>query len=149
MSSEFNGVRSSCDIFARNSDLYFDVSCSCSAFSSRDLLASSTSLFFPSTSSFCLTRRCALSCNSSLALLNSSVNDCDCSRSPSVLELASIVFSTIPILSVNWLRKSRCVSLKLSNDASSMTALISFSKSTGSTIRLAGDAFPSPEPILK
>ena len=35
ISSEFSGVRSSCDMFARNSDLYFEDSASCAAFSSR------------------------------------------------------------------------------------------------------------------
>src|SRR3712207_7975735 len=36
-----SGVRSSCDMFARNSDLYFEDSMSCSAFSSRLARASS------------------------------------------------------------------------------------------------------------
>jgi len=62
--------------------------------------------------------------------------------------LASIVFKTIPILSVSWLRKSRWVSLKVSKEASSITALISFSKSTGRMIRLTGLDLPSPELIL-
>ena len=39
-----SGVRSSCDMFARNSDLYFEVSASCSAFSSSAWRACSTSL---------------------------------------------------------------------------------------------------------
>ena len=39
----FSGVRSSCDMFARNSDLYFDVSASCFAFSSSAWRACSTS----------------------------------------------------------------------------------------------------------
>ncbi len=40
-----SGVRSSCDMLARNSDLYFEVSASCSAFSSSACLACSTSEF--------------------------------------------------------------------------------------------------------
>ena len=48
MSSELSGVRSSCDMFARNSDLYFEVSASCSAFSSSATRASSTSRFLSS-----------------------------------------------------------------------------------------------------
>ena len=49
----FNGVRSSCDMFARNSDLYFEVSASCAAFSSSDARAFSISAFLRSTSLFC------------------------------------------------------------------------------------------------
>ena len=36
ISSELSGVRSSCDMFARNSLLYFEDSASCSAFSSSE-----------------------------------------------------------------------------------------------------------------
>ena len=39
----FSGVRSSCDMLARNSDLYFEVSASCLAFSSSACRACSTS----------------------------------------------------------------------------------------------------------
>ncbi len=53
MRIEFSGVRSSCDMFARNSDLYFEVSASSAAFSSSARRACSTSLFLRSTSSFC------------------------------------------------------------------------------------------------
>ena len=49
----FNGVRSSCDMFARNSDLYRDVSASSAAFSSTARRANSISLFLRSTSTFC------------------------------------------------------------------------------------------------
>ncbi len=45
----FSGVRSSWLILARNSDLYLDVSASCSAFSSSSRLACSTSRFLAST----------------------------------------------------------------------------------------------------
>ena len=47
-----SGVRSSCDMLARNSDLYLDVSASCSAFSSSAWRACSTSWFLRSTSWF-------------------------------------------------------------------------------------------------
>ena len=53
MRIELSGVRSSCDMFARNSDLYFEVSASSAAFSSSARRACSTSLFFRSTSTFC------------------------------------------------------------------------------------------------
>ena len=43
MSRLLSGVRSSCDMFARNSDLYFEVSASCWAFSSSAWRACSTS----------------------------------------------------------------------------------------------------------
>ena len=69
MSMLLSGVRSSCDMLARNSDLYFEVSASCSAFSSISQRASSTSRFLASTSAFCRASRAAFSCNSSLVLL--------------------------------------------------------------------------------
>ena len=43
MSKLLSGVRNSCDMFARNSDLYLEVSASCSAFSSSAWRACSTS----------------------------------------------------------------------------------------------------------
>ena len=55
-----SGVRSSCDMLARNSDLYFEVSASCSAFSSSAWRACSTSWFLRSTSSFCSASSCGL-----------------------------------------------------------------------------------------
>ena len=45
MSRLLSGVRSSCDMLARNSDLYFEVSASCLAFSSSAWRACSTSVF--------------------------------------------------------------------------------------------------------
>ena len=53
ISSELSGVRSSCDMFARNSLLYFDESASCSAFSSSAERASSISRFLISIRAFC------------------------------------------------------------------------------------------------
>ena len=50
---ELSGVRSSCDMLARNSDLYFEVSASSAAFSSSAWRACSTSAFLRSTSAFC------------------------------------------------------------------------------------------------
>ncbi len=67
-----SGVRSSCDMLARNSDLYLEVSANCSAFSSSAPLACSTSRFFCSTSVFCSARRRAFSCNSALVRCNCS-----------------------------------------------------------------------------
>ena len=131
-----SGVRSSCDMLARNSDLYLEVSDSCSAFSSISQRASSTSRFLASTSAFCRASSAALSCNSSFVcrssscwlfnnssdsrsdsacfsscsfvflssscwLCNSPARDCDCSNRSSVRVLASIVFKTMPMLSVN------------------------------------------------
>ena len=58
----------------------------------------------------------AFSSNSSLVFRNTScwlfsslASDCDCTNSSSVLEFDSIVFNTIPILSVNPSRKSKWV----------------------------------------
>ena len=60
ISSEFSGVRSSCDMFARNSDLYFELSASCSAFSSSELRAISISRFLISMSRFWRSSSCGL-----------------------------------------------------------------------------------------
>ena len=56
-----SGVRSSCDMLARNSDLYFDVRASCLAFSSSAWRACSTSWFLRSTSTFWWASRRAFS----------------------------------------------------------------------------------------
>ena len=50
---ELSGVRNSCDMLARNSDLYLEVSASSAAFSSSARRACSTSAFLRSTSAFC------------------------------------------------------------------------------------------------
>ena len=68
----FSGVRSSWLMLARNSDLYFEVSASCSAFSSSASLACSTSRFLASTCLFCSDSRCALSSSSALVCCSSS-----------------------------------------------------------------------------
>ncbi len=96
-----SGVRSSCDMFARNSDLYFEVSASCAAFSSSAWRASSTSRFLRSTSSFWCASRRAFSCSSSLVCCNSTARDCDCLSRFSVRVLASMVLITMPIDSVS------------------------------------------------
>ena len=62
--------------------------------------------------------------------------------------LAAIVFNTMPIDSVSWSRKDWWVSLKRLNEASSITALTSCSKSTGSTMMLRGAASPRAEPMV-
>lgn len=72
MSSEFSGVRSSWLMLARNSDLYFEVSASCSALSSSAILACSTSRFLASTCWFWTDSRCAFSCSSALVCCSSS-----------------------------------------------------------------------------
>ena len=64
MSKLFSGVRSSCDMLAKNSDLYFEISDSCSAFSSSETRACSTSRFFTSTLRFCSSSSLALSSSS-------------------------------------------------------------------------------------
>ena len=135
-----SGVRSSCDMLARNSDLYFEVSASCSAFSSSAWRACSTSGFLRSTSWFWCASRRAFSCSSSLVccsscwrLCSSCASDCDCVSRSSVRMLASIVLITMPIDSVSWSRKAWCAGLKRSSDASSSTPRTSPSKTTGST----------------
>ena len=64
-----SGVRSSCDMLARNSDLYFEVSASSAAFSSRARRASSISLFLRSTSAFCSASCCAFCASCSFDML--------------------------------------------------------------------------------
>ena len=54
-----SGVRSSCDMLARNSDLYFEVSASSAALSSSARRACSISWFLRSTSTFCSASCCA------------------------------------------------------------------------------------------
>ncbi len=154
MSRLLSGVRSSWDMLARNSDLYLEVSASCSAFSSRARRACSTSLFLRSTSWFWSASRRAFSSSSSLVCCSSSCWLCssrarpwDCSSSSSVRVLASMVLSTIPIDSVSCSRNARWVVLNRSKEASSITALTSPSNTMGSTMMLSGVASPSPELI--
>src|ERR1700757_1414703 len=84
-----SGVRNSCDMFARNSDLYFEVSESSVAFSSSARRACSISWFLRSTSTlrsasccaFCSS--CSLVCCSSFFLVCSSIASwCDFFRGP-------------------------------------------------------------------
>ena len=140
MRIELSGVRSSCDMFARNSDLYFEVSASSAAFSSSARRACSTSLFLRSTSTFCSASCLAFDASSSLVccssvcrVCSSIVSCCDCCSRFSVRIVASIVLSTTPIDCVSCSRKVRCVAVNGCSDASSMTALVSPSNSTGST----------------
>ena len=84
-----SGVRSSCDMLARNSDLYFEVSASSVAFSSSARRACSISWFLRSTSTlrsasccaFCSS--CSLVCCSSFCCVCSSpASCCDCVEQP-------------------------------------------------------------------
>ena len=107
ISSELSGVRSSWLMLARNSDLYFEVSASCSAFSSTARRAMSISKFFASTCFFSFSSSCAFSCSSSLVACSSSclvvssvwracsswVSSCDCLSRPSVRIVAAIVLA--------------------------------------------------------
>ena len=161
MSRLLSGVRSSCDMFARNSDLYLEVSASCSAFSSSETRACSTSRFLTSTFRFCSASRRAFSSSSRLVRRSSSccvvssfdwlwsswVSFCDWPSSSSVRMFAVIMLSTTPMLSMSWSRNSWWMALKGWNEASSMTALTCPSNSTGSTMMLSGGASPRPELI--
>ena len=97
--------------------------------------------------SACFSSRVLVSRSSSCWVVSSPASDCDCLSSDSVRMLASIVLSTIAIVSVIWSSRLRWISLKWWNEASSMTALTSPSKMTGSTTMLIGVASPSPEPM--
>jgi hypothetical protein len=152
ISSEFSGVRSSCDMLARNSDLYLDVRASCLAFSSSAWRACSTSWFLRSTSWFWCTSRRAFSCSSSLVccsscwrLWSSCASDCDCVSRSSVRMLASIVLITMPMDSASWSRNCWWVGLKRSSDASSTTPRTCPSKMMGSTSTFIGDRSVRPD----
>ena len=168
INSELSGVRSSWLMFARNSLLYFEISESCSAFSSRLARASSTSRFFTSMFAFCSSSCLAFSSSSSACfpsaellrfssscwmvssfdcVCSSCVRPCDCCRSSSVLMFAPIMLSTTPIDSVSWSRKIWWMAPNGLNDASSITAFTSPSKRTGRTMMFSGGASPRPELI--
>ena len=119
---EFSGVRSSCDMLARNSDLYFDVSASSAACSSSAPRACSISWFLRSTSTFCSASSCAFCSNCSLVccssrclVCNSLASCCDCCSRPSVCIVASIEFSTMPMPAVSCSRKEICRSVNEAN----------------------------------
>ena len=145
-SSELSGVRSSCDMFAKNCDLYFEVSASCSAFCSSALRASSISrvrlldffVLLGQQAGFFFQLLVGAAAARPVGSAARSVSDCDCLSSSSVRMFVAIVFKTMPIDSVSWSRKSKWISLNVWKHASSMTALTSPSKSTGSTMILSG-----------
>ena len=137
----FSGVRSSCDMLARNSDLYLEVSASSFAFSSRARRACSISWFLRSTSTFCSASCCAfcascslVCCNSFCCVWSSAASCCDCLSRPSVCIVASMLFSTMPMLAVSCSRNARCEAVNALSEASSITALTRSSKSTGKTM---------------
>ncbi len=119
ISSELSGVRSSWLMLARNSDLYFEVSASCSAFSSSARWACSTSRFLASTCFFSFRAAApfpaaprwsravppAWSSVPSGAPAAPEVSSCDCLSRPSVRMFAAMVLSTMPIDSISWSRK--------------------------------------------
>ena len=134
--------------------MYLEVRASCSAFSSSACRACSTSWFLRSTSAFCVGQQLGFLFQLLVGLLQLLLlalqlvgQRLGLLSSSSVRLLASMVFSTIPMLSVSWSRNARWVSLKRSKEASSMTALTSPSNRTGSTTMLSGVASPRPELI--
>ena len=141
---ELSGVRSSWDMFARNSDLYFEVSASSAAFSSSARRACSTSAFLRSTSAFCSASSLALVPSSSLVCwsslwrdCSSTVSCCDCVSRPSVRIVASMVLKHDADALRELLEEGEVdLGVKRWSEASSMTALVCPSKSTGSTTML-------------
>ncbi len=149
-----SGVRSSCDMLARNSDLYFEVSASSAAFSSSARRACSISWFLRSTSTLRSASCCAfcsscslVCCNSRCCVCSSPASCCDCLSRPSVCIVASIELSTMPMLAVSCSRNVICSGVNALIEASSMTALTWLSNSTGSTTMLRGAALNSAEEI--
>ncbi len=99
ISSEFSGVRSSWLMFARNSDLYFELIASWAACPSRSARARSISAFWISMSRFWTLSSSAFSCSSSLVCWSSSCwvcssssearSDCVCCSSSELERLSS------------------------------------------------------------
>ena len=148
-------MRSSCDMFAMNSDLYFDETASWPTFSSTRRLDSSTSWFFCSASMFCSASSRAWrprssfdSRSSSCCERSSSARDWDCLSRVSVRAAAWIVLRTMPMLSVIESRNAWWVTLKGEKEASSITARTDPSNRTGRTMMLSGAESPSPELIF-
>jgi hypothetical protein len=107
-----SGVRSSCDMFARNSDLYREVSASSAAFSSTARRACSISVFLRSTSAFCAASSRAFCASSSLVFCSSccwlccsNASCCVCSSNSSVRIVTSMLLSTMPTMSVQLLEQ--------------------------------------------
>ncbi len=117
----FNGVRSSCDMFAMNSDLYFDADDSC--------FARSSSSADPARSSW--------------------ASRWDSASSASVRALASMVFTLTPMFSFSCSNRSRCTSVNSLRVASSITPSVSPWNSTGRMIRFAGVDEPSPDATVR
>ena len=148
-----SGVRSSCDMLARNSDLYFEVSASSSALSSSARRACSISWFLRSTSTFCSASCCAfcascslVCCSSFCCVCSSPASCCDCLSRPSVCIVASMELRTMPMLAVSCSRKARWVGENSCSEARPSTALIWPSKMTGKTTTLRGSAWKNTEP---
>jgi hypothetical protein len=130
------------------------VSASSAAFSSSARRACSISWFLRSTSVFCSASSCALSAISSLVCCSSFCCDCsspasccDCESRRSVRIVASMVLSTMPIEPESCSRNARCEGVNSVSEASSITALIWSSNSTGSTTTLRGTALIRPDSI--
>ena len=140
---EFSGVRSSCDMFARNSDLYFDVSASSAAFSSSARRACSTScscVRLPRSA-----RRAAWPCAASSSLVCCSSFCCDCSSAVSCCDCLQQVFGAHRRFdrvehdadALRELLEEREVRrVKGCSEASSITALVWPSNNTGKTTML-------------
>jgi hypothetical protein len=122
----FNGVRSSCDMFAMNSDLYFDVCASNCALSARSVLDC---------------------CSSSCRVCSSPARRCDSASRVSVLDSTRIVFTVVPIISRNCSNRSRWTGVNDVIDASSITPSTWFSNSTGNRISVPGRLAPNPDTI--
>ncbi len=121
ISSEFSGVRSSWDMFAMNSDLYFEAVWSWRARSS----------------------------SSSEPARSSVVRRWDSTSRASVRELASIVLTLTPMASLSWSRRSRWTSVKTFSEASSITPRVSPWKRIGRMTRLTGADSPRAEETVR
>ena len=150
-----SGVRSSWDMLAMNSDLYFDETASWPAFSSTRRLDSSTSWFFCSASMFCSASSLAWRSRSSLDSRSSSC----CERSSSACDwdcFEQVLGEGVGFDGVEneadalreLVEEGLMDGAEGENEASSTTARTEPSNRTGSTMMLSGGDAPSPELIL-
>ena len=150
-----SGVRSSCDMFAMNSDLYFEETASCSAFSSTRRLAASTS-----PGSFARPRRSARRAagllgqvlvgaldSSSWRDCSSCAWDCDCLSRFSVRRVGLDRVEHEPDALGELIEEAWWVGLNGLNEASSTTARTAPSNRIGSTMMFSGVDSPRPELI--
>ena len=170
ISTLLSGVRSSCDIFARNSDLYLLLASSSVAFCDSSIRACSTASVFSSISTFIcfsssswvrssssdalnISAWCVSSSlvwrSSSCWLSSSSFCSCTCPNNFVIRSLESAPFTAMAILSATAFSRGIYFSVVLLVQASSMTPFNSFFCQSGTHIRVSGTIPPAIEVIFQ